>query len=177
MRSKQNLIASLPIREDHVTVRAWCRPDVDRRAAWPPYAPPYSDFTSSLSSMGQTERDAYSRTRDEDQNRITLTGDCLSESCIIHIVIRDVDWRNCIVGNMGFRLHPDWCDRGIGTRVLKSVVARFAEAGIACFRLDVAESNARAIRCYEKAGFCRPPQYLCRNRGGIPAVFDPHRWK
>ena len=116
MVSKQNLLASLPIRGGDLTVRAF-------------------------------------RTRNKDKDRTTLTADCLSDSCIAHIVIRDVDWRNGAVGNMGFRVHPDWCDKGVGTRVLNLVVAHFAMAGIARFRLDVAESNTRAIRCYEKTGF------------------------
>ena len=155
MVSKRNLLASLPIRGDDLTVRAWCREDVGRRAAWPPYPPPYSDFTSSLSTMSQIEREAYFLTRNRDKDRITLTVDRLSDSCIAHIVIRDLDWRNGTVGNMGFRVHPDWCDKGVGTCVLKVVVAHFAMAGIARFRLDVAESNTRAIRCYRKTGFTR----------------------
>jgi RimJ/RimL family protein N-acetyltransferase len=69
---------------------------------------------------------------------------------------------------MGFRVHPNWCDKGIGTRILKLVIAHFAEAGIASFRLDVAEPNARAIRCYEKAGFSRTKHF---DHNGIPFLW------
>jgi RimJ/RimL family protein N-acetyltransferase len=164
MISKQELLASLPICEDDLTVRAWCREDVDRRAAWPPYPAPYSDFTSSLGSMNHARRDAYFRTRDQDDNRLTLSADILSESCIAHIVIRDLDWQNGMAGNMGFRVHPDWCDKGVGTRVLKVIVAYVAEAGITRLRLDVAEGNARAIRSYEKAGFAEQRRF---DRDGV----------
>ena len=153
MITKQNLLACLPIRDDDLTIRAWRGDDVDRRAAWPPYPPPCSDFTTNLSRMSEADRDSYFRTRDEDQSRITLIGDFPTDACVAHIGVCDADWHSGTMGNMGFRVHPDWCNKGVGSRVLELVVAHFAGVGITCFRLDVAESNSRAIRCYEKVGF------------------------
>ena len=69
---------------------------------------------------------------------------------------------------MGIRIHPNWCDRGVGTRALKATIGRFAEAGIDRFRLDVAEPNARAIRCYEKVGFSPAERF---DRDGVPFVW------
>ena len=119
MTSEQNLLASLPFRDNDLAVRAWSREDVDRRAAWPPYPAPYSDFTSRLIGLDEAQRDDYFRTRNDDRTRITLTADLLLDSCIAHIVLREADWQKGVVGNMGFRVHPERCDRGLGTRILK----------------------------------------------------------
>jgi len=77
--SKQRFMASLPIHDGDLVIREWTREDVDRRAAWPPYQAPYSVFTSSLADMDSTERDAYFQSRDEREDRITLTVDLADE--------------------------------------------------------------------------------------------------
>ena len=46
--------------------------------------------------------------------------------------------------------------RGIGTRLILSFVAQlFADPGVTRIQADPSPNNARAIRCYEKAGFRR----------------------
>jgi AacA4 family aminoglycoside N(6')-acetyltransferase len=46
--------------------------------------------------------------------------------------------------------------RGIGTRLVRTLVARlFADAAVTKVQTDPHPANARAIRCYEKAGFRR----------------------
>ena len=164
-RSKQGLLDCLAIDDGDLTVRGWCRRDVDLRAEWPPYPPPYSEFTSAIGAMAPAERDAYYRVRDQDQRRITLTADHASESCIAHMALLDANRGEGTVDNMGLRVHPNWCGRGVGTRVLRLVVTRLTDAGFQHFRLDVSEANARAIRCYEKVGFVRTEPF---NRDGVP---------
>jgi RimJ/RimL family protein N-acetyltransferase len=69
------------------------------------------------------------------------------------LALIDIDWQLRTVGNMGFRVEPSWCDRGIGTLLLHTVADWCFAQGIHSLRLDVAASNARAIHCYEKVGF------------------------
>jgi len=46
--------------------------------------------------------------------------------------------------------------RGIGTRMIRSFVTQlFGDPGVTRIQTDPSPQNARAIRCYEKAGFRR----------------------
>jgi AacA4 family aminoglycoside N(6')-acetyltransferase len=49
---------------------------------------------------------------------------------------------------------PALLDRGLGTRLVRALVAQlFADPAVTTIQTDPAPHNARAIRCYEKAGF------------------------
>jgi AacA4 family aminoglycoside N(6')-acetyltransferase len=49
---------------------------------------------------------------------------------------------------------PGLVGRGLGTRLAKALVARlFEDPAVTKVQVDPATTNARAIRCYEKAGF------------------------
>lgn len=63
-----------------------------------------------------------------------------------------IDWQAGTVGNLGVRIHPERCGQGIGSLMLHAVIDWGAAHGLASFCLDVAASNGRAIRCYQKAG-------------------------
>ena len=53
-----------------------------------------------------------------------------------------------------FLCEPADLGRGLGTRMVKALVARlFADPAVTLIQTDPAPANARAIRCYEKAGF------------------------
>ena len=50
--------------------------------------------------------------------------------------------------------HPDQLGQGLGTQMVKALVARlFSDPAVTAVQTDPALHNARAIRCYEKAGF------------------------
>jgi AacA4 family aminoglycoside N(6')-acetyltransferase len=51
---------------------------------------------------------------------------------------------------------PDLLDRGLGTRLVRALVAQlFEDPAVTRVQTDPAPDNLRAIRCYEKAGFRR----------------------
>jgi len=50
-------------------------------------------------------------------------------------------------------LHPDYRGRGIGTELLKQLVAHVDERGADSLRLTVASGNRRAIHVYDNLGF------------------------
>jgi RimJ/RimL family protein N-acetyltransferase len=59
------------------------------------------------------------------------------------------------VRNFGCRVHPHRCGRGVGTRILRTVTCWLFQGGISSKQVDVAASNVRAVRCYERVGFAR----------------------
>ena len=79
--------------------------------------------------------------------------------------VRGIDQFLCDADDLG---------KGLGTRMVKAFVARlFADAEVTRIQTDPDPRNARAIRCYEKAGFRRlrrivtpdgPAEYMVRDR-------------
>jgi ribosomal protein S18 acetylase RimI-like enzyme len=53
-------------------------------------------------------------------------------------------------------VHPDLRGTGAALELVSSVQAWAAQAGATEVRLNVVESNGRARRCYERAGFRAP---------------------
>ena len=72
---------------------------------------------------------------------------------IAYVALLAIDWTRSEVRALSCRVHPQFCGQGAGTGVLRSVVEWAFEGGVCSIALDVAASNGRAIRCYEKAGF------------------------
>lgn len=71
----------------------------------------------------------------------------------------------------GIALAPAYCGRGYGPKVTALAVAMAREKWPSLpLRLIVREWNARAIRCYEKAGF-RPAGHVTRVTPTGPAEF------
>ena len=60
-----------------------------------------------------------------------------------------------VVHLMAMWVHPDFRGTGAADLLVQSVKAWALEVGAAQVRLQVVESNARARRCYERAGFRR----------------------
>jgi putative acetyltransferase len=55
---------------------------------------------------------------------------------------------------LGISVRKDWCDRGVGTALLRAAIDH-ARAGGVVKRIELAvfAQNARAIHVYEKLGF------------------------
>jgi len=58
-----------------------------------------------------------------------------------------------IIHLMAMWVHPDQRGSGAADALVSSVKAWAAEVGATQVRLNVVESNGRARRCYERAGF------------------------
>ena len=157
--SKQSLLAALPRIDGDLCLRRLVREDLDTLAGWPGYPPGYEGFNLRFAGMAGLDRDQLFDARRSDPARITLVADHSAQPCIAYLGLIQIDWHRRLVGNMGYRVHPDWCDRGLGTRVMRMAVAWCLEGGLDILRLDVASGNARAIRCYEKAGFVRTGEF------------------
>ena len=150
--SRARLLDDLPLHAAGLTIRCWTREDLEQLAAWPPYPFPFEAFRFSFADRSQAERGSIYAEREDDPARITLTA-IQDGACVGYLALLEIDWRAGAVGNLGIRVHPAHCGQGIGSAMLRAVVDWGFRCGLAMFRLDVAASNRRAIRCYEKAGF------------------------
>jgi RimJ/RimL family protein N-acetyltransferase len=154
---KSKLLDRLPLSQGELTVREWTRQDLDLLASWPPYPFPYRGFEFSFAGMDAAERDQVFWSRQSRADAMVLVVDhCRgTRPAIGYLAPREIDWEAGTVGSVGMRVHPAWCGRGVGTSILRSVTRWSLQRGMRRWRLDVAASNARAVRCYEKVGFAR----------------------
>jgi RimJ/RimL family protein N-acetyltransferase len=153
------MLHSLPIKEREFCIRLCERRDLDKLAAWPDYPAPYEAFNFSFVSMDPNEKDILFRKRELQEGRITLIVDHQEAAAIGYLALLEIDWSKPTIGNMGVRLHPAWCDKGVGTLMISKVAGWCLTSGIKNLRLDVAAPNQRAVRCYEKAGFIRTGEF------------------
>lgn len=151
--TKRTLLAALPLREGHLTIRQWRREDLDLLAAWPDYAFPYQGMEFSFRAKSSLEKDQWFEARQGNPDTIVLVADHTQATAIGYLVLLRIDWHSHIIGNFGLRVHPTWCDQGVGTSMLRVVTRWSFEGGTAAVRVDVAASNTRAVRCYAKVGF------------------------
>ena len=150
---RERLLARLPIHARDLRIRRCTRSDLVRLAGWPEYPFPYGAFTFSFRSMSTGELDRLHARREGDPARLSLVVDRRDEPCVAYVALLRADWEARHVGDVGVRVHPERCDRGIGSEALRAVLRGVFDAGIDSVSLDVAASNVRAYRCYEKAGF------------------------
>jgi RimJ/RimL family protein N-acetyltransferase len=151
--SKEGLVEPLPLITEGLTIRRWTRDDVDRFAQWPGYGFPYEAFDFGFRAMDPTERDRVYRDREARPDAMILAVDGDAGACLAYLALHGIDWAKGQVSNFGFRVHPHRCGRGIGTAILQAVTHWLFQGGISSVSVDVAASNPRAVRCYEKVGF------------------------
>ena len=156
---KEILVDSLPIDADGLVIRSLARTDIDRLSEWPPYPWPHDVFRFSFSGGDAHELDRAYDVRMRDVGRLTLVVDAPKASVIGYIALLRIDWDAGIVGNMSVRIHPDFCDQGIGSHVMASVRNWWITHGMKLLRLDVAATNHRAVRCYENVGFRKTGEF------------------
>lgn len=153
------MLDSLPVREAGFTIRHWKRSDLDELAMWQSYPFPYEVYNFSFRGFTSEELDDLFRLREDKSDMIVLAVDHESHPGMGYISLREIDWVNREVGNHGFRIEPSWCGRGVGTRVMRMVSSWCFDCGLVRLRLDVAASNRRAVRSYEKAGFVKTGEF------------------
>jgi RimJ/RimL family protein N-acetyltransferase len=163
--SKEDMLKSLPIIEDKFTIRTWNPKDLDKLAKWQGYPFPYEPFNFSFGEMSPEEKDRYFRSREDNPNRVTLIVDHMRQQAMGYLSLVQIDWVGRKVGNMGFRVVPSWCNQGVGTWAIRKVSDWCLRCGLQILCLDVAASNNRAIRCYEKAGFIKTEEFWREDEG------------
>jgi len=142
-----------PVSEGDLTICIWTREDLDILAGWPGYPFPYQPLNLNFSNMNGHEKDAYFTEHNSKPDELTIIADYQDRRAIGWFVLVGIVWSSRKVRNMGVRIAPSCCDKGIGTRALRIISQLCFDSGFEELRLDVAACNLRAIRCYQKAGF------------------------
>ena len=156
---KQRLMGALPLDDGKLTVRSCTRHDMEVLSRWPCYPWPYDVFRFSFAGLGTSQLDEFFEQRASDFRRVTVVADEGSIPCVGYVALLQIDWEQGVVGDMSLRVSPDFCGRGIGSRVIQLVGRWCLQGGLNTLRLSVAASNVRAVRCYEKAGFVRREEF------------------
>lgn len=152
--TKNVLLEELPLCEGHLTIRPWSRQDLEVLAAWPDYPFPHKGFKFIFSSMNSSAKEKLFQARQGNPDGFVLAVDHKDESAVGYVALNQIDWLEHSIGNFGLRIHPNWCDKGMGTSVLRTLCFWLFNHDIESVQVDVAASNTRAYRCYEKVGFC-----------------------
>ncbi len=150
---KDMMIKTLPYSHEDITLRTCERSDYDKLVSWSPYEWPFDGFNFSFASLNRHELDQLVRKRQQEVDRVTLVADLEDSMVVGYVALLEVDWKEGWAYNMSIRVHPEYLSRGNGTKMLRAVRDWWLNAGMKGLRLDVAASNQRALRSYEKAGF------------------------
>lgn len=150
---KDDLISRLPYPFGEMTLRLFTRKDVDLRAGWPSYPEDFASFNCTWGALDTTQRDELFSKRMSDKRSLVMSIDHPTQPCIAYIALHEIDWVAGFAENLGVRLHPDWCGKGIGTEIMRGFVRWCFASGLNRLRHDVCALNPRAVRCYEKVGY------------------------
>jgi RimJ/RimL family protein N-acetyltransferase len=147
------------LRGRRVTLRHMVRADVDVMANWPPFREPELQW-ANLELTYPSERDVYfDRGRTNETRRRFVIVDEAGE-IIGTVGLRNVDLR-AREATLGIIIRADVVGKGYGTDTVETVLAyAFDVLDLDRVLLDVAESNQRARRVYDKTGFRPIGQHL-----------------
>ena len=159
VRNKLELSHHLPFERDEMRLRILERTDIDTMLAWPRYPPSYAVFQPTFAGDDKAGNDAWLAKWAEDGHRLPMVVDWEGALCAGYLVLVSIDWDTGAVGNLGVRLRPDLCDRGLGTRMMNLLCDWAFGTGLTSIRFDVAGPNGRAARCYAKAGFTKTGEF------------------
>lgn len=149
---KKRILTSLPFNVDIFTIRELNRQDIDLYVSWPDYPPPYEMFNTSLKNKPLTERDKRWESYCQNNNTLSLVVE-YKEEMIGKFSLLEIDWKKMSVNNMSIRLHPQWCNNGNGTKILKGISNWCFDNGIVKIKFDVLSTNQRAVKSYKNIGY------------------------
>lgn len=171
--NKENLPDSLIT--PRCIVRRTVREDFSHFSEWPPYEWPYDCYNLSASEGPYSEQSLWWQKIDApDRCNYSVVHSESGEIIGLHAFVR-IDWDNRIAGNMGIRIHPEFCDQGHCRETLTPLLNSVLNSGIIKIRLDVATSNARAVECYQKCGMVIVDEFWLPHEGERIDPNDP-KW-
>lgn len=138
-----------------LVIRPWQRSDLAAMAAWPPFPDPLDaawNWARVLHDAGAL--DLHWVSRNLAPHRIEWTIAAHNGTVIGHLGIRDInrDERSSMLG-IGFG--APYIGQGYGKEALTAFLDQyFGPWAFAVLRLEVALHNVRALRLYERLGFC-----------------------
>jgi len=108
-------------------------------------------YTSDKNEMYRAFKESLEELRVE-RDKIFLVGK-LDDKIVGFVGVQRKSGRMSHVGEVGISVHPNYWNRGFGTRLLKAAVEKAKEEGFLRLELETLASNKAMIRAAEKAGF------------------------
>jgi RimJ/RimL family protein N-acetyltransferase len=108
-------------------------------------------YTSDKNEMYRAFKESLEELRME-RDKIFLVGK-LDDKIVGFVGVQRKSGRMSHVGEVGISVHPNYWNRGFGTRLLKAAVEKAKEEGFLRLELETLASNKAMIRAAEKAGF------------------------
>jgi pimeloyl-ACP methyl ester carboxylesterase/RimJ/RimL family protein N-acetyltransferase len=148
---------ALPLHGPRVAIRPHEPADIGRRAQWRPFTDPLYRLWAPA-TLPAVQLDNFYRQRRQDPTRHYYAIDDERGQLIGDLSLREI--RVGRQARLGITIGADWVSQGYGTEALRAfipyyfTILRFQE-----LHLDVAASNIRAVRCYEKLGFQRAAEF------------------
>ncbi|MDI7276078.1 MAG: GNAT family N-acetyltransferase [Anaerolineae bacterium] len=141
----------MPLRGERVVVRRLLRRDLDEVEAWTPFTDPlYAPWN----------RFPWHRLGKDLWYELESTDPLVERYAIVDLQGRVIGVLGLVGGEhpsspvLSIFLGADYCGQGLGSDALQAVMRHaFEERGFASVRLQVAATNRRAVRAYEKCGF------------------------
>ena len=144
---------SLPkeIITQRTVVRRTTADDIAQFDAWPGYPWPFECFDINAQARNMTEQRWWTLIDEPDFCHYSVVLPATDEVIGLHVFL-GIDCEKRLIANMGIRIRPDVCDQGYGRESLQPLLKAVLNTGMGSIRLDVAATNARAVRCYEQCG-------------------------
>jgi RimJ/RimL family protein N-acetyltransferase len=118
---------------------------------WRPFVDPlYQPFDFPRRSKVENGRWFNWRSKEPDRRLYTVLDE--HQRVIGSLTLREIDGKRS--ARLGITVGADFVSQGYGTEALQTFLDYyFGEMGFARLVLDVAATNLRAVRCYQKLGF------------------------
>ncbi len=142
-----------------VTVRPMKRADLETMMRWRPFVDPlYQPF--DFPKRTRAEHMQWFEWRIKDPGRRLYAIEDEERQVIGSLSLREIDGRRS--ARLGITLGADYVSRGYGTEALGLFLEYyFNEMDFVQMVLDVAATNLRAVRCYQRLGFRQVSEHYC----------------
>lgn len=143
----------MALRGARVNIRPWQRQDERILDRWPPYNDPLESLWNLPRQLSVAGESWYGMWEGSSSRRTwaveNLTGDLIGR-----ISLREIDERKG-QARLGIMFGAPYVGQGLGSESLALFLDYFFfELGFQRMVLDVAAPNQRAVRCYQRLGFC-----------------------
>ena len=145
------------LRGTRVTVRPMQRGDLDAMVRWRPFADPlYQPFDLPRRSL--SDHIEWFDWRNRDPSRLLFTLLDENGAVIGSLTLREIQGRRS--ARLGITLGADFVSQGYGTEGMQVFMPHFYDTlGFQQMVLDVAATNLRAVRSYQRMGFRQVGQH------------------
>lgn len=136
-----------------LVIRDMVREDLDQILTWRPFEDPL-EASWNLQWRDRQEMDRWFEQHVCDPSCRMYVVTLREGQVIGRLSLRQIHHPESAV--LGIAFGADWVNQGYGTEALRAFARYyFDEMGFHTLLLDVAATNTRAVRCYEKCGFVK----------------------